>query len=192
MFKRRNRRTLIESAREWVWPRAGWNRLLLYYRHRLVRMPDSSYRIAAGLACGVAISFTPFIGLHVALGMGLAFAMRANVLAAVIGTIVGNPWTFPFIWSVTYWMGSMAMGLDGAVALTDVIDTKLLFHSPLQALKPVLLPMIIGGIPLGVLVWWLVYWPSHQVIDRYKIQRARRLQRQENMSSKPGNGTGNE
>ena len=178
MFKRRKRRTLIESAREWVWPRAGWNRLLLYYRHRLVRLPDSSYRIAAGLACGAAISFTPFIGMHVVLAMVLAFAMRANVVAAVIGTIVGNPWTFPLIWTITYWMGAAVLGSDAAVVLTDVVDTELLFYSPLQALKPVLLPMIIGGVPLGALIWWLVYWPSHQVIERYKLQRLKRLQRQ--------------
>lgn len=179
MFKRRKQRSFVEQAREWVWPRAGWNRLLLYYRHRLVRLPDSSYRIAAGLACGAAISFTPFIGLHVVLAMALAFAMRANVVAAIIGTIVGNPWTFPLIWALTYWMGATAMGSDAALVLTDVIDTELLFFSPLEALKPVLLPMIIGGVPLAVLVWWLVYWPTHQVVGRYKAQRLKQLRRQD-------------
>lgn len=179
MFKRRKQRSFVEHAREWVWPRAGWNRLLLYYRHRLVRLPDSSYRIAAGLACGAAISFTPFIGLHVVLAMVLAFALRANLVAAMIGTIVGNPWTFPLIWTLIYWMGAMAMGSDTALVLSDVIDTKQLFFNPLEALRPVLLPMIIGGVPLAVLVWWLVYWPAHKVIQRYKAQRLKRLQRQD-------------
>ncbi len=178
MFKRRKQRTIVESAREWVWPRAGWNRLLLYYRHRLVRLPDSSYRIAAGLACGAAISFTPFIGLHVLLAMVLAFAMRANVVAAVIGTIVGNPWTIPLILVVTYRMGAWAMGLDTHVGITDLFDVEVFLLSPWQALKPVLPPMIIGGVPLGVLIWWLVYWPSYQIIERYKAQRLKRLQRQ--------------
>lgn len=177
MFKRRKQKSFAEHAREWVWPRAGWNRLLLYYRHRLVRLPDSSYRIAAGLACGAAVSFTPFIGLHVILALVLAFAMRANVVAAMIGTIVGNPWTFPLIWTLIYWMGATAMGSDSALVLGDVIDTELLFFSPMEALEPVLLPMIIGGIPLAVLVWWLVYWPAYQVIGRYKKQRLKRLQR---------------
>lgn len=178
MFKRRKQRTLVESVREWVWPRAGWNRLLLYYRHRLVRLPDSSYRIAAGLACGAAISFTPFIGLHVILAMVLAFAMRANVVAAVIGTIVGNPWTIPLILVLTYRMGAWAMGLDTHVGITDLFDVEVFFLNPWQALKPVLPPMIIGGVPLGVLVWWLVYWPAHQIIERYKLQRLKHLQRQ--------------
>lgn len=184
MFKRRKQRTLVESVREWVWPRAGWNRLLLYYKHRLVRLPDSSYRIAAGLACGAAVSFTPFIGLHVLLAIVLAFAMRANLVAALIGTIVGNPWTFPLIWTIIYWLGAMAMGSGASVMLTDIIDAEMLFFSPWQALKPVLVPMMIGGVPLAVLVWWIVYWPVHQVVDRYKVQRQKRLKRRnESMGS---------
>ena len=175
MFKRRKQRTLAEHAREWVWPRAGWNRLLLYYKHRLVRLPDSSYRIAAGLACGAAVSFTPFIGLHVLLAIVLAYAMRANVVAALIGTIVGNPWTFPLIWTIIYWMGSIATGSGASAVLTDVIDAEQLFFSPVQALKPVLVPMIIGGVPLAVLVWWIVYWPTYQVVERYKVKRLKRL-----------------
>ena len=178
MFKRRKQRTIIESAREWVWPQAGWNRLLLYYRHRLVRLPDSSYRIAAGLACGAAISFTPFIGLHVALAVALAYIMRANVVAALIGTIVGNPWTIPVILVITYRLGAWAMGLDTHVGFTDLFDVEVFFLHPWDALKPVLPQLILGGVPLAALVWWLVFWPAHEVIKRYKLQRLKSLQRQ--------------
>ena len=76
-----------------------------YLTHRVVRIPGSSYSIACGLAFGAAVSFTPFIGLHFLISMGLAWVFRANVIAAAIGTVVGNPWTFPFIWLATYQTG---------------------------------------------------------------------------------------
>ena len=54
MFKRRHQLAWYQKLREWVWPRAGWNRMGRYFAHRLQRMPDTPYRIAAGLACGTA------------------------------------------------------------------------------------------------------------------------------------------
>ena len=41
---------------------------------------------------------------------GPAFVVRGNYLAAAIGTAVGNPWTFPFIWAGTYRLGSFMLG----------------------------------------------------------------------------------
>jgi hypothetical protein len=62
------------------------------------------------VACGAAISFTPFVGLHVVLGALLALIVRGNLLAVVAGTLVGNPWTFPFIWVASYEVGQYLLG----------------------------------------------------------------------------------
>jgi hypothetical protein len=35
---------------------------------------------------------------HFVLSALLAYIARANIIASAIGTVVGNPWTFPFIW----------------------------------------------------------------------------------------------
>ena len=42
--------------------------------------------------------------------MGIAYIVRANIVAAAIGTVAGNPWTFPFIWLWTYWLGRKILG----------------------------------------------------------------------------------
>lgn len=177
MFKRRNKRSIIDHMREWVWPRAGWRRLAIYYRHRLARMPDTPYRVAAGVACGAAVSFTPFLGLHVGLALVVAFVMRANLLAAAIGTIIGNPWTFIPIWALTYWVGARILGMDSSVAVTDLIDMSQIFVSPFATLKPVLPPLIAGGIPIAVMVWFAVYWPTFRLIHRYRRRRLLGLER---------------
>ena len=51
-----------------IWPTIGWKRLLRYWVIRITRLPGSVYSISAGFACGAAISFTPFVGLHFILG----------------------------------------------------------------------------------------------------------------------------
>ena len=69
---------------------------------RLKRLQGTPYSIATGFACGVAISFTPFIGFHMILAALTAWLIRGNIIASAIGTIVGNPWTFPFIWLAVF------------------------------------------------------------------------------------------
>ena len=97
-----------------------------YYSHRVGRIDDSPYRLAAGLACGVAVSFSPFIGFHVLLAVVIAFVIRANMFAAAIGTIAGNPWTFPFIWALTYKVGALFSGAEHTTSFSDLIDGDLL------------------------------------------------------------------
>ena len=95
-----------------------------YIRHRVVRLPDTPHRIAAGIACGAAVSFTPFIGFHILLAIALAFVLRVNAVAAVIGTVIGNPWTFPFIWVLIYELGAMLMGLELSAPFAELIDVE--------------------------------------------------------------------
>ena len=113
MFKRREKPKLHHRARDFLWPSLGWKRSTEYLFHRIGRLPGSSHTIAAGFACGAAISFTPFVGLHFVFGGICAWAIRANIMASIIGTAVGNPWSFPFIWTLIYnlgvWMGQGAM-----------------------------------------------------------------------------------
>ena len=66
MFRRRVPLPTHRQILELVWPRTGWRRASAYLGHRLGRLPGTPYRVAAGFACGAAISFTPFLGFHLA------------------------------------------------------------------------------------------------------------------------------
>ncbi len=190
MFKRRHQLVWYQKLREWVWPRAGWHRMGRYIAHRLQRMSDSPHRIAAGLACGTAISFTPFIGFHLLLALAMAFALRANVLASAIGTLVGNPWTFPFIWVLIYRLGMALLGAESELPLSQQIDTGRLLTEPWEAIGPVLGAMIVGGLPIAFSVWFLTYWPAHSLISRYQARRARKLARSDRRKSGRGRRAG--
>ena len=94
MFKRRVPRHVLRRLLGLVYPLMGWRRTLQYYRHRALRLPGTPASIARGIACGAAVSFTPFVGLHFILAFAMAWLIGGNLLAAAIGTIVGNPLTF--------------------------------------------------------------------------------------------------
>ena len=106
LFARRNRsRSWRGRLSEALWPRLGWERFGYYLFWRLMRISSAPHDVAAGAAAGVAVSFTPLLGLHFILAALLAFVVRGNVLAAIIGTFVGNPLTFPLFWGLSYRVG---------------------------------------------------------------------------------------
>lgn len=189
MFMRRDKPKLRHRARGFLWPSLGWKRSTQYLFHRIGRMPGTSYSIAAGFACGAAASFTPFVGLHFVLAGFCAWLIRANVMAAVIGTVLGNPWTFPFIWTLIFNLG-MWVGAAGRGASASELDFSRIFSSSMDAMLtfdlaylfetawPVLWPMFIGGIPAFIIVWIVFYFPLRPLIKHYQSSRRKRVMRE--------------
>lgn len=174
MFKRRIPLPFHQRAGSYIWPRGGWRRSGAYVAHRLRRLPGTPYRIAAGFASGAAISFTPFIGLHFVLAAALALAVRGNVIAAAIGTVVGNPWTFPFIWLWTYSLGRWILGYGQT---TKVLPEDFSFQDIFENPFDVLLPMVLGGVPTALVAWFVFFLPLQRAVAGYQKARKRRLRK---------------
>lgn len=175
MFKRRNPLSLSKKFQELVWPSMGWARMAAYLKHRTTRIPDSSYRITMGLALGAAISFSPFVFTHIIQGCIIAFFVRANYIAVAIGTIIGNPWTFPFIWYGSIKLGAYIFSLFGLPASTYVPEAvtleifwSLIKNDPFR----ILLPWMTGGYLLCLITLPIIYFSLLPVIKAAK--RARR------------------
>ncbi len=151
----------------------GWRRVATYFVHRIRRLPGSSHTIAAGFACGAAISFTPFIGLHFVLAALLAWVIGANVIASAFGTAVGNPWTFPIIWVGIYRVGTMILGWNTGSGLSETLSMAYIFDHPVA----VLLPMSVGGVAAGAAVWLVSYWGALAVAAEYGLLRRARAAR---------------
>ena len=173
MFGRRNPLPVHHRVWSVVWPKAGWRRASRYMAHRVRRLPGTPYRIAAGVASGAAVSFTPFIGLHFVAAALLALLLRGNVVASAIGTAVGNPWTFPFIWTWIYTLGQWLMGADAASDFPATLDMDYIFERPLD----VLWPMTLGALPTAVVVWIAIYWPVRGAVAEYQHVRHLRIRR---------------
>lgn len=190
IFKRRKPRGTAKKIKETLWPAMGWGRTANYYRHRLFRTGDSTYRIAAGLAAGVAVSWSPFYGTHFIQALFFAWLLRANLLAGFLGTAWGNPWTFPFMLWTSYIVGIWIcglFGLSGFVALPAHLDAGYFTDEPWEFIRfmvssplKLFLPLTVGGYLCGLLIWpvayLLLYYPVHFSRLAY-IKQRRRIRR---------------
>lgn len=171
LFRPRERPSLSKRVQWLVWPRRGWRRAGTYVLHRLRRLPGSPGYIAMGFAFGAAVSFTPFVGLHFAIAALLAWSLGGSVVAAAIGTAVGNPWTFPFIWLASHRLGNAIVGGLVTEPLPEELTMRYIFTHP----TAVLVPMAVGGVLLGIVAWFLAYWLVKRIVERYQQIRQKRL-----------------
>jgi len=108
--------------------------------------------------------------------------IAAGTLAAIIGTFVGNPLSWPFIWVSTYVMGLQIVGLEGALDPDAVQRNILLLWRALLDPSPQLLdataalfwpllwPMLAGSVPIGLLTAAIVYYISRNVVRGWRLR----------------------
>jgi len=173
MFKRKNPLSPHKRVMAWILPAGGYRRAARYLAHRVGRLPGTPYRIAAGLASGAAVSMTPFIGFHFVLAMLLSLAVRGNLIASAVGTVVGNPWTFPLIWAWTYALGHWLLGARGFELPIVGFTISGIFDS----LETVFWPMLLGSLPSALATWLMVFFPLRSAVAQYQRARRRRLRR---------------
>lgn len=167
MFRSSQRRSWFEVVSGFVWPRSGVRRAWSYWVCRLSRLRVRPHKISLGFAAGAFASFTPFIGFHFLIAAALAFLMRGNLLASAIGTVVGNPLTFPFIWLATFQTGHAILGAsaahtDRAAGAGPSLAAAHDWQAYWEVLGEVVWPMSVGAIPLGlvgaVVSYAVCYW----------------------------------
>lgn len=159
MFARRKKRSAPQHLRELLWPSMGWRRTFRYVQHRLIRIKDTTPSIARGMAFGASISFAPIPGTHMILAGVLSWITRSNVLASMIGTVVGNPWTFPPMWWGAYKVGTFVFSaLDLPVReMPENFTWSNLMHEIATDPLGLFVPWVCGGLILGVLAWPIFY-----------------------------------
>ena len=176
LFKRRDKPSHLERLRVAVWPRHSFARSARYFSKRVLRLTASPNAIALGFAAGAFASMTPFIGFHFLLSFVVAFLIGGNMLAAALGTAVGNPLTFPFIWAFTYKIGSLLIYGEAKTLDHSTIDRHLgggFFEKSLDVILPLIKPMLLGSLPLGIVVGTFFYFLVFYSVRAY--QRSRRL-----------------
>jgi uncharacterized protein len=178
MFNSRENRGWRRAMIDFVWPRRGFRNAWNYRMLRLSRMRVCPHRLSLGFAAGAFASFTPLIGLHFILALVLALVVRGNVLASAVGTVVGNPVTFPFIWLATYQLGSRIIGVTpiaGSGAPSAPGDAAAAAAAAWYEFGPIfqetLWPMLVGAIPLGLIGGAASYALCYATLTRLRRQR---------------------
>ena len=182
MFQRRHPLSIASQIWHLLWPPRGWGRALRYLRQRLVRLRDSHHAIALGLAVGVFVSITPFVGFHLILALAIALLLRANLLGAAIGTAAGNPLTFPLFWSLTYFLGCRILGLEPALEPAPALLDASLLASQFWL---IFVPMVAGSLPLGLVLAGGAYGGALWALEVYKKRRAARQRATRHRATRP-------
>ncbi|RLK08133.1 DUF2062 domain-containing protein [Ruegeria conchae] len=195
VFKRRDRRSPVQVASEFVYPRGGWTRAFHYVKHRVRRLPDTPERIARGIGAGVFASFTPFYGLHFLVAAVLARLLNGNILAALSGTFFGNPLTYVPIGVVSLQTGHFLLGtryrehdthgLMGkfADAMGDLKDNCIAmftgreadWHGLSRFYDDVFFPYMVGGVIPGIVAGVVCGYLSLPLIRTYQQRRRSRI-----------------
>lgn len=164
-------RTPLQKARELFWPKSGYTRACLYLWRRLTRLDASPHTVALGFAIGVYMSFSPFLGFHLALSGLIAWLLGANVVASLMGNFLGNPITYPFMWAAIYKAGALLMGspIDSGVQPSGG------FSFDMTGAWDLFMPMLIGSVPVGILAALLFYFPVRTGVRRYQAARRARF-----------------
>ena len=166
MFRRRND-NIAQKALGFLWPKKGFQRPFLYLKERLMRMPASTHALSMGLACGAAASMTPFLGFHFLLAAMMAYILRGNLVASAIGTIIGNPWTFPFIWSLNIFMGNWFITYFGLSSALGTLDEG-------EGTAAFLYGLTIGGVISFLLTLPVFYGLFYWVVHSWRAHRAKK------------------
>jgi uncharacterized protein (DUF2062 family) len=149
-----------------------------YFSKRVLRLTASPHAIALGFAAGAFASFTPFIGLHFILSFVIAYIIGGNMLAAALGTAVGNPLTFPLIWATTYKVGTWVAYGEAKTLSTGDMNRHLgggVLEKSIDVILPLIKPMLIGSVPLGLIAGTLFYFVVFYSVRTYQRARAHRL-----------------
>lgn len=174
LFRRRNRPTHVERLRVAVWPRHSWARSTRYFGKRVLRLTATPHAIAIGFAAGAFASCTPLIGFHFLTAFALAWVLRGNMIAAALGTSIGNPLTFPFIWAFTYKIGQWVLYGQAPDADPHAVHAQFqssLFAKSLDSLLPMVKPMFIGAVPMGLVLGTVSYFIVYKSVEVYQRRR---------------------
>jgi uncharacterized protein (DUF2062 family) len=192
LFTPRQKRSFQAQARNWVWPKRGLRRAMVYQWHRLTRITATPHQIALGLATGVFMGFSPFVGLHMVVAALICLFSGGSVLAAALGTMVCNPISCPIMLISDYKLGTLFFGHLGHLPDLSRLDRGFLeiLASPIEfaqlfwsVLGPVFLPLLVGGAVLGLLFAAPSYFLTRRGIETLRARRTERLmaRRQEMM-----------
>src|SRR5688572_19685112 len=78
----------------------------------LFHVEDSPHRIALAFGLGVFIAFSPLLGLHTAMALGIALLFRLSKAAVIIGIYVNNPWTIAPMYMAGTLLGCGMLGVS--------------------------------------------------------------------------------
>jgi len=155
--------------------------------NRFLKLRGSPQQASLGMALGVFVGMTPFLGFHTVMAVMLASFFKWSKVAAAVGVLITNPLTAPLIYPITYRLGAMLTGFSEPIQWSRLLEPAAVFdlmkNSPM-----IIIDMLVGGILVGLPLSIVIYFITHAVVSKAKkrieIKKAQRKQKKQARSSK--------
>ena|SRR5688572_19974011 len=134
----------------------------------LFHVEDSPHRIALSFGLGVFIAFSPLLGLHTVMALGIALAFRLSKAAIILGIYVNNPWTIAPMYMAGTLLGCVLLGVstDDLAAIRFDAHGWAFYRTLLEQLRPYLWPFVVGNTVLGTVCGLIAYLLLRRVLER--------------------------
>jgi uncharacterized protein len=128
-----------------------------HFRRRLTEVvgaDEPASRLAAAWALGLAIAFSPFLGLQTILALLASVIFRLNKIDTLLGTLVMNPWTLAVYLPAATVLGQALTGISVPRLEADpaTLFTLAALRSQGAWLRPLLLCWLVGASVIAALV----------------------------------------
>ena len=146
-------------------PERFW-RIFRYIYLRLVRVGGDPVHIGLGFAVGVFLGIFPTFGAGTPLALLIASVLRWNRIAAVVGSLVMNPFTTPFFWSLSGSLGAAIFRADAEKVLQSVGN-----GAGLKSLSEAALIYLAGNTIIALAGAIVSYFVSRNLVMAYREKR---------------------
>jgi uncharacterized protein (DUF2062 family) len=147
-----------------------WTRL----KERLAALGDSPKRTAAAFAVGVFLSFSPFLGLQIAMGLAASLAFKLHKVAVFIGLCTNLPWIMIPWYALTTAGAGAALGFSLTTDLRERFGTILslpiyravFWERSIELLGPYFWSFVIGSTAGALVLGVLAYFVSLRMLGK--------------------------
>ena len=144
------------------------SRFIRLLKMKIYRIRDFPESVAIGLAWGVAISFTPLLGFHLIICYLGTVLMRGNLIAATVGSVVGNPWTFSIFFYFAYKIGLFFF-------FTPLPNYEFTIGFLLENFRDLFFPTLIGSLPIAIIIWFITYKVSKFYLEKRYYEKKNKV-----------------
>lgn len=142
--------------------------------NKVMELPDSSRKIAQGVALGIALDFLPLPFVSIPISFILAKLFRVNAVAAVL-TVIFFKWAVPVFFYFDFLVGKILIGegFNGQNGLEGFS-----FTGPgawIAWLKSLSYPFLIGSVVNSVIVGIVMYFAVKALLDYYRRKKNSRF-----------------
>ncbi len=158
--------------------------LVRKWMESLLHIHDTPQRTALAVAVGVFIGFSPFLGLHTIIALGVAFLFNLNRVAVLVGAYSNMPWFLAAWYALATAVGAWLLGTKLPAGFGDQLGhlfSLSLFRAEFWRtvaadMRPLFWPYFVGSTIGSALLSVVAYWLTFGFIEaRHRhAQEARR------------------